>query len=67
MIKLQIPLNNFSIIGHVNEYPTMHDSMMMMIANDSILHDLDRVFLEIPVKNSIAGMLLACPITILRC
>ena len=30
--------------------------------NDSILHDIYRVFLEFPVKNSIVGMLLTCPI-----
>ena len=45
-------------IGHVNEYPTMHyfgnpGRTWSMVA---------QVFLEIPVKNCLVGMLLLCPI-----
>ena len=49
-------------IGHVNEYPTIHYfGNPKHSVNDSI-YDFDWVFLEIPVKNCIVGMLLTCHI-----
>ena len=51
------------IIGNVNAYRTTHYlNYQTHSVNDSLLN-LDWVFREIPVKNFIAGMLLACPIS----
>ena len=51
-------------IGHVNEYPTMHfgiprDTPLMLAYKISTEY---QVFLEIPVKICIVGMLLTCSI-----
>ena len=52
-----------TLIGHVNEYPTMHyfENQRHTHSNNSI-YDFDWVFLEIPVKNFIMRILLTCPI-----
>ena len=51
-----------SPIGHVNEYSTTHYFWNPRHTQSMIAYDFDRVFLEIPVKNCIMGMLLTCPI-----
>ena len=56
--------NNVSAsqIGLVNEYPTMHYFGNPRHTQSMITYDFDRIFLEIPVKYCIVGMLLTCHI-----
>ena len=58
LTRLIIIANN--MMGHVNEYPTMHYFRKNSV-NGSI-YDFDWVFLESPVKNCIDEMLFRCPI-----
>ena len=50
------------LMWHVNEHPTMHYFGNPRHTQSMIAYDFDWVFLEIPVKNCIMGMLLTCPI-----
>ena len=50
-------------MGHLNDYPTMHYFGIPRNTQPMIAYKiLTEVFLEIPVKNCIEGMLLTCPI-----
>ena len=56
-------LIHWYIIGHVNEYPTMHYfGNPRHTQSINSIYDFDRVFLEIPVKGCLMGMLSICPI-----
>ena len=52
------------IIGHVNEYHTMHYFRNPRHTQSIITYKIltEYLFLENPVKNCIVGMLLTCPI-----
>ena len=61
-VKLWNDTRNFQI-WHVNEYPKIHYLGIPRGTQSMIAYqDFDWVFLEIPVKNCIVGMLLTCPI-----
>ena len=55
-------LTSLNVKGHVNEYPTMHYFGIPWHTQSMIAYDFDWVFLEIPVRNCIAEMLLTCSI-----
>ena len=55
--------NSMLIIGHGIEHPTMHYFGNPRHTPSIIAYMILTVFLEIPVKNWIVGILLTCPIT----
>ena len=60
--------SKISLMGHVNEYPTMHCFGIPRHTQSMIVYKiLTEVFLEIQVKNCIVGMLITCPILSVHC
>ena len=55
------PIQRNIRIRNVNEYPSMHHFGTPTLPVNVSLYDFDWIFLEIPVKKCIMGILLWCP------